>query len=257
MFTDLWMGKFLLSDATSLTYAIADLHGRYDLLTAALEAIETYHRSHSAGAGTIVFLGDYVDRGPQSRQVVEHLILGPEPPWRWICLRGNHEELMLDALCLGVDDDWLANGGAYTLLSYGAGRDDEVDLSVVPADHIEWLSSLPMMHVDRHRIFVHAGVDPDRPLEDQDPSVLTWKRYPPHDWRGHGGRHVVHGHDQAIANPTSRDSRTNLDTVAWRTGRLAVAVFENEQPGGPTDLLEVSRPGVRTGGRARGATEHR
>lgn len=221
------------------TYAIADLHGRFDLLEMAIERIEA-----SADGGKVVFLGDYVDRGPQSRQIIDRLMAGSQRAgWRWICLRGNHEDIMVT--CCGtprlIGSWWIPNGGARTLISYGAKvGDDAIDAAKnVPATHLEWMRALSRMHVDQHRVFVHAGVDPDKPLLLQDDEELGWKLYDDDDDRGHGERHVVHGHHQFEDGPILLAGRTDLDTFAWFTGRLVVGVFDDEKPGGPADLIVV------------------
>ncbi len=147
--------------------------------------------------------------------------------------------------CLELTDAkwWMKHGGDQTLLSYGAPR-GEADLSVVPVSHLDWIAALPLMHVDQHRIFVHAGVDPDLPLERQDREHLVWKRYRDSDERGHGERHVVHGHHPFQDGPLRKRGRTDLDTLAWRTGRLVVGVFDDAIPGGPIDLIEIKREGA-------------
>jgi serine/threonine protein phosphatase 1 len=219
------------------TYAIADLHGRVDLLTAALGAIANY----ATGPHTIICLGDYVDRGPHSRHIIEHLIAGSKVPGQaLICLKGNHEAMMVQC-CRepGKLSWWLGNGGGTTLMSYGQAPGEVADPSVVPEGHLAWLTALPLMHVDAHRIYVHAGVDPLRPLETQGEDELLWRRYAPGDEVGHGTRHVVHGHDPFEAGPLRLAGRTDLDTLAWATGRLVVGVFDDAAPGGPVDLIEV------------------
>jgi serine/threonine protein phosphatase 1 len=95
------------------------------------------------------------------------------------------------------------------------------------------------MHVDTHRVFVHAGVDPRRSLDEQDSEDVIWKIYPDNDDGGHGQRHVVHGHHQHADGPIFKKNRTNLDTFAWYTGRLAIGVFDDATPGGPINILEV------------------
>jgi serine/threonine protein phosphatase 1 len=216
--------------ARDLTFAVADLHGRFDLLAKALEAIDAY----GAGAKTsVVFLGDYIDRGPESCQVIERLRDGPSADAVWIYLKGNHEDMMAQA---GRDPSlmpwWIRNGGVETLASYhGSG--------ISPGDHLAWVENLPCIHVDRHRVFVHAGVDPAVPLSAQNDKVLMMKRYPHGVAEGHGHHHVVHGHHPHEDGPLLYAGRTALDTLAWRTGRLVVGVFDNEVPGGPVDLIEV------------------
>jgi serine/threonine protein phosphatase 1 len=221
-----------------LTFAIADLHGRDDLLAAAFEAIAAHAGAQPA---TIVTLGDYVDRGPQSRQVIERLMRGaPRPQDRLICLKGNHEEIMERTLTEPLDPAWwIGNGGGATLVSYGVHPRAGYLPRSVPQHHLDWIASLPLVHVEPHHIFVHAGVDPDQPLADQGSDILLWKRYQLRDDRGHGDRHVVHGHTPDEHGPLLLGRRTALDTLAWATGRLAVAVFVRDRPGQPVEILDV------------------
>lgn len=220
------------------TYSVADLHGRHDLLLAAIERIE--QSSHSGG--TVVFTGDYVDRGPASRQVVETLMAGPADPsrWTWVCLRGNHEEIMV-AGCAGMLSWWLPNGGGATLISYGAenGGDARAALDLVPAEHLEWMKQLRTMHSDGKRLFVHAGVQSGVPLDEQDTEKNVWMLYPDGAEDGHGDLHVVHGHHQHQDGPMLFSGRSNFDTFAWYTGRLVVGVFDDDRPGGPVSTIEV------------------
>ena len=212
----------------ALTFAIPDLHGRYDLLEGALAAIQA-----RATSGTIVFLGDYVDRGPGAADILERLMAGPPEGWRWVCLKGNHEAMM--ALALRDPerlDWWLENGGDTTINSY-EGRHEAV------ARHLEWIEALLSIHVDAHRVYVHAGVEDAVPLDRQSDNTLLWKRYPGEAVEGHGARHVVHGHDPHPDGPVRLAGRSALDCLAWRTGRLAVGVFDDEKAGGPVEVLDV------------------
>jgi serine/threonine protein phosphatase 1 len=219
----------------SLTYAIADLHGRYDLLLSALEAIQ------KRDPGTIITLGDYIDRGPDSKAIIDQLMAGlNNDPWKLISLAGNHELMMLETIRDGLQPSWwIDNGGGHTLVSYGHPRQGDIDLSVVPKEHLYWIAKLPLMHVDTHRVFVHAGVEPHIALDKQPAQVLTWKLYNHNTDKGHGDRHVVHGHHQHENGPKLYKNRTNLDTLAWYTGRLVVGVFDDDKPGGPVDLIEI------------------
>lgn len=222
------------------TYAIPDLHGRCDLLDLAVDAIE---RRTRGGAATVVLLGDYVNKGPASAQVMERLVAGFDPAWRMVYLKGNHDGFMLDAL---RDPNrlpqWLANGGAATLCSYAPQPDHIPDPAIVPEAHRAFLERLQTIHVDAHRVYVHAGVDPARPLDAQDETTLLTKRYAADDASGHGARHVVHGHNPFRDGPKLLRGRTDLDTLAWQTGRLVIGVFEDERPGGPIELIEVKGP---------------
>lgn len=223
------------------TYAIADLHGRFDLLEAALEAIT----DHAGGApGTVITLGDYVDRGPDSRKIVERLMLGLSDGWHLVCLQGNHEDIMLQTLAGKAHPRWwIANGGGATLLSYGASKGQTASsaFSMVPDDHVAFLEGLPFLFMDEHRIYVHAGVDPTKPLHDQTQHDLQWRLYPNGFAEGHGDFHVVHGHEQFGDGPKLFKGRTDLDTFAWATGRLVIGVFDDDTPGGPVDLIEVQK----------------
>lgn len=216
------------SGVAGLTYVIPDLHGRRDLLDEALARIE----AHRAGSATIVLLGDYVDKGPDSKGVIERL-LGADGV-ALITLKGNHDAMMAWAL---RDPermaDWLKKGGDAALASYGGA-------SHVPAAHRDWLERLALMHIDAHRIYVHAGVDPELPLDRQTETTLMWKRYARGFEGGHGALHVVHGHDNDPNGPLLFEGRSNLDTLAWRTGRLVIGIFDDSTPGGPIDFITVA-----------------
>ena len=215
----------------SLTYVIPDIHGRYDLLSEALADI-TAHADGEAGA--IITIGDYVDKGPQSKEVIDRLLPGVAAHWRFVALKGNHEALMLQALRDPARmAAWMEKGGDEALASYGG------DAAAVPQAHIAWLNQLRLMHVDAHRLYVHAGVDPEIPLDRQSEATLLTKRYPKGFSGGFGALHVVHGHDNSPDGPLLYEGRTNLDTLAWRTGRLTVGVFDDDRPGGPIDFITV------------------
>ena len=170
----------------TLTYVIPDIHGRYDLLSGGLADIAV----HSGGtAGTIVTIGDYVDKGPESRQVIETLLPGVAEDWSLVALKGNHDAMMANAL---RDPSkmalWIEKGGDAALASYGGNP------AAIPQSHLAWLDGLRLMHIDNHRIYVHAGVDPEVPLDQQSETTLLWKRYPKGFPDGFGRFHVVHGH---------------------------------------------------------------
>jgi serine/threonine protein phosphatase 1 len=218
----------------SLTYVIPDIHGRDDLLSDALSGIA----ARSAGeAGRIVTIGDYVDKGPQSREVIDRLSSGVDARWRLVTLKGNHDAMMVEALRDPAKmADWMAKGGDAALASYGGEAAD------VPPAHMAWLDQLVLMHLDAHRLYVHAGVDPEIPLDRQSEATLLWKRYPRGFPEGFGNLHVVHGHDNFPDGPLLYEGRSNLDTQAWRTGRLMVGVFDDDRAGGPVDFIEVRGP---------------
>jgi len=222
----------------SMTYVIPDVHGRYDLLCAGLAEIA----ARAAGkTSVIVTIGDYVDKGPDSRQVIERLLSGVGEGFSLVALKGNHDAMMVDALRDPARmAAWIAKGGDAALASYGG------DPTAVPQTHIDWLDRLRLMHIDAHRLYVHAGVDPVLPLDRQSEETLLWKRYPTGYAGGFANLHVVHGHDNDPEGPLLYEGRTNLDTLAWRTGRLTIGIFDDDRPGGPVDFIPIKgAPGAR------------
>jgi serine/threonine protein phosphatase 1 len=174
-----------------------------------------------------VFLGDYVDRGPDSRSVVDFLIrLQLARPSAVICLMGNHEDMMLKACGdLKSYEHWRRNGGRPTLESYHVQK-----LSDLPPQHLQWLQSLPKFHDDGKRFFVHAGVNPTRSLDDQDDDDLLWIREAFLSSDKSYGRLIVHGHTPTKAwKPEQHENRINLDTGAVYGRALSAAVFDDER----------------------------
>jgi serine/threonine protein phosphatase 1 len=221
----------------SLTYAIPDIHGRIDLLDSAIEKILEHSKGDRA---TIVTLGDYVDRGPSSRRVIERLMGWRSDKLKLVHLKGNHEAMMWE-VCNNLAELswWIKNGGDQTLASYGQSLLENPDPRIVPQAHLQWISDLALMYVDQHRVFVHAAVDPKIPLDQQNEQTLLWKRYPEGFDLGHSDRHVVHGHHADQKAPIVTRGKTNLDGLAWKTGRLVIGVFEDDQPGGASEYLEI------------------
>ena len=221
----------------SKTYAIADLHGRHDLLLSAFDTIRSHTKEQPCN---IVLLGDYVDRGPQSRQIIETLMAPPPDGCNVICLKGNHEAMMVECLTGKARMSWwIGNGGGATLVSYGQKQGEAANPNVVPAKHVKWLDDLPRFHVDDYRTFVHAGVEDGVPLAEHTDEIALWKLYRSNDEGGYFNTHVVHGHHQFENGPIIKTGRTDLDTFSWYTGRLVVGVFDNDVPGGPVEILEV------------------
>ena len=163
------------------TYVMSDIHGRLEPLKSLLAQIPKESK--------IVFLGDYVDRGSQSREVVALVRSLPNA----VCLRGNHE----DMVCAIDPRNWLANGGASTLMSYQNPMTGEVDVDALVHD-IEWFYDLPTTHSDAKRVYVHAGVDPSYDLADQVERMTQWYRYPEGADIGYRGLTVVHGHTPGV-----------------------------------------------------------
>jgi serine/threonine protein phosphatase 1 len=206
-----------------ITYAIGDVHGCLDQLTALLDLC----MRHCAGRPMrLVFLGDYIDRGPDSRGVIDRLrSLQDEMPGAVVCLRGNHEALLLEALETDDEGLWLLNGAVQTLTSYGV-----ADMAALPRDHVDWIAALPFFFDDGRRFFVHAGVNPAIPLESQSEHDMLWIREPFLSDDRDYGRLIVHGHTPLrTARPDLHRNRLNLDTAAVYGGRLTAAVFTGEK----------------------------
>ncbi len=217
-------------------YAIGDIHGRADLLDTLLDKIAT-----DAGAlenVSLVFLGDYVDRGPDSRGVIDRLIALRDAQPSCVFLKGNHEAAMLDFL---HDPEmmlhWFEWGGEETLKSYGISdilaRPPQrlgVDLAAaMPAAHRPFLESLQLTYRIGDYLFVHAGVRPGVAIEDQQEEDLLWIRKRFHNASAHERPDaiVVHGH-QPVKKPQDAGWRINVDTGAVWSGRLTALVLEGE-----------------------------
>jgi serine/threonine protein phosphatase 1 len=207
-----------------MIYAVGDIHGCLNQL----KRLVTRCLQDSKGQpAKFVFVGDYIDRGPDSRGVVEFVMdLQARSQAQVICLSGNHEELALAAVTGGRNEEQgLHNGGDDTLSSYGVTR--AADL---PPAHLLWFDSLATHHDDGRRFFVHAGVHPDRPLEHQDPYDLLWIREPFLSDERDYGRLIVHGHTPLSSGvPDQRRNRLNIDTAAVLGGPLTAAVFDDER----------------------------
>lgn len=220
--------RLAASARPAVVYAIGDVHGCLDELL----QLEQLIRSDAAGVEGekwIVMLGDYIDRGPRSAQVIEHLLGQPTDSFRRFALAGNHEQMLLDFLASPRQAaDWLEYGGWETLASYGIDtRNRTMDATVaamtlearMPRSDLDWLRQLPVSLELPGFVFVHAGLRPGRPLADQDESDLLWIREPFLEGPGAPGVVVVHGHTPET-EPVVRTWRVGIDTAAFATGRL-------------------------------------
>ena len=222
-------------------YAVGDLHGRFDLLEWARGAIAEDLARRPAERTIEIYLGDYVDRGPDSRAVLQ-LLAGGEAPVcdERICLKGNHEDVLLRFL----DDPntlayWRELGGFETLHSYGVMPPHLLTEEAVRQAHaafrarlskaeLRFLEGLALRVELGTYLFVHAGIDPALPLDRQRPHDLMWIREPFLLSRADFGRIVVHGHTPAY-NPERLANRINIDTGAFATGRLTCLVLEGQE----------------------------
>lgn len=231
-------------------YAIGDVHGRFDCLQAMHATIADEIARDRPADWRVIHLGDYVDRGPQSREVIALLadITARDP--RTIALMGNHDEGFLDFLA-GPDASALfcRFGGFDTAASYGVVLDVATPQALVeshralvaamPAAHAGFIRDLPRAVTFGDFFFCHAGIRPGVPLDAQDPHDLIWIRREFLDFSGLHEKVVVHGHtphDQ----PQVMGNRVNVDTMAFDTGRLTALVVDGTEK----RFIEATAPGL-------------
>ena len=216
-------------------YAIGDIHGHVDLLKAAHDRI----RKDGGEGAQVVHVGDLIDRGPDSRGVIDYLMDGQAKGRAWLVIKGNHDRQLPHFLRdphwidprAADPRDWLArdSGAETTLASYGVAdarlRPIEAvhaeALHAVPQAHARWLDGLPLWHLTPRALFVHAGIRPGVDLRAQSEDDMLWLRRPfQDDLRDHGVL-VVHGHTP-VRQPTHYGNRVNIDTGAASGGPLTV-----------------------------------
>lgn len=224
-----------MSPYPSLIAAIGDVHGAAGLLSTLLQGLDTVAASRKATI-EIIFLGDIVDRGPDSRGALDLVLetIATHPNSR--LLIGNHDwwllQFLKDELDRDAVDNWLDQGGAATLDSYGAGSTRDVDairhhILLDRPEHFELLSDAATIAFDGRFAFVHAGIDPNRPIDRQDPHDCLWIRAPFLNHVGRLSHVVVHGHQpQKGGRPVITENRISMDTGAVFTGRLAAVVID-------------------------------
>jgi serine/threonine protein phosphatase 1 len=220
-----------------VVYAVGDVHGQYHLLESLLARIHTDADLQNYDRRVLVFVGDYVDRGPASRLVVERVAAG-FPLFETVALKGNHEQMLLDFIAdSALWEVYRRLGGAETLMSYGVDRDllfspgaapqaiHQAFLAALPETHQDFLRSLSLSYDCGDYHFVHAGVRPGVPLDRQTEADRLWIR-DQFLTAGNvfGGRTIVHGHTPT-REPENLGFRVGIDTGAYMTGRLTAARF--------------------------------
>ena len=219
-------------------YCIGDIHGCLNLLEEVHQKI-TEDAADYSGNKILVYLGDYIDRGKDSRQVVE-CVLGEYPPdFRKVFLLGNHEQVLLEFLSgnnLAIAHDWFMFGGLATLRSYGVevqgipiamqfeGLRSEL-AKKMPMAHQQFFQQLQLNYELGGYFFVHAGVRPKVKLQQQRPEDMLWIREEFIGSDRFHGKIIVHGH-HVTAEPVIQHNRIGLDTGAYSSGKLTCAVFE-------------------------------
>jgi serine/threonine protein phosphatase 1 len=199
------------------TYVFGDIHGMAHHLYKLLGYINT-SQPFDLAPSRFIFLGDYIDRGPMSAQVIAMIRLLQDlmPATSVIALKGNHEDMLLGSIKL--------NQGPTTISSNG-----HMGLEPPPDDVIEWMKNLPTIIEDYLHYYVHAGFDPEKSIKDQRDFDMLWIREPFLQSTKDFGKHVLHGHTPRIGGVEVRENRTNLDTGAVFGGYLTAAEIVNDQ----------------------------
>jgi serine/threonine protein phosphatase 1 len=219
---------------STLTYAIGDVHGRYDLLKPLIEFIQS-DAEQRRQEPRVIFLGDIVDRGPESRNCIELVLLTLSRWPKSKLILGNHDDLFMrvlgtDAPDPAVVDAWRDNGGIPTVYNYDYEADLVMARSAIKLEyehHIELFRNAPLLEVDGLFAFIHAGVRPDYSIHDQARDDSLWIRKPFLDHPGRLSHVIVHGHTVTESRrPFETNNRIALDTGAYATGRLTTLIID-------------------------------
>ena len=235
-----------------LIYAVGDIHGRYDLLKGLLELIlADWQPRAAARRPLLIFCGDYVDRGPQSAEVIEAMVwLQRRGDVQACFLKGNHEQALMRFLDNPTDcAGWLRFGGVETLASYGVPAPPPDDpaacfrardqlLERMPSSHLRFMERLELMLVVGDYAFVHAGVQPGTGLKDQREEDLLWIRQEFLEDEGPFEKVIVHGHSWTDSQPQLHPHRIGIDTGAYATGVLSAVRLDGDDIG----LIQAREP---------------
>ena len=219
-------------------YALGDIHGRADLLKKMFTVIDADLARNPASRPIQVFLGDYVDRGPDSAGTLD-LLIERGRHHETVCLKGNHEAFMLEVLRdPGKLGEWRKFGGLPTLMAYGLqpslnpGAEEQVELiqtlaKRMPGTHLRFLEGLLPSFLCGDFFFVHAGVRPGVPLKEQTEADMLWIRDEFLNSEENFGKFIVHGHTP-VREPDIRPNRINIDTGAYATGNLTLLTIQGD-----------------------------
>lgn len=243
-----------------MLYAVGDIHGRFDLLVDIHRKI-TEHAKQYDEVHTVIFLGDYIDRGPQSKEVLDFLRYDPFKGFKHVYLRGNHEDMFVKSLYGDPDEVifhnnhynivyarnvFLDNGGTTTLKSFGIDNPDVIlfnknKVQDIFIPYTRFFSQLKPYYIANGYLFVHAGIEPGISLENQNQNELYWIRGPFLHSDANHGYLVIHGHTVTTSQgtgtlPDVRPNRINLDTKAYSTGVLTAVCLDEAHEAEPVFL---------------------
>ncbi len=220
----------------SKLFAVGDIHGHYSELKQLMELLLAEGKLQPA-SDTLVFLGDYVDSGPATRQVVDQLMSWEEQFPHWVFLKGNHEDMMLDALVYhsrkyGFYGMWWGQGGKETARSYLPEDTTEYDRALMQPNefihthHLEWLNTRPLTHQQDGYLFVHAGFAPRIGLEGQTENDMLWirEKFVNSNW-DFDGKRVVFGHTP-VEQPLVMPNKIGIDTVFHTFGKITAVELD-------------------------------
>lgn len=225
--------RLVINEPNSIFYCIGDIHGCIDLYLAAEQKIiqDATHNTNPHNNKIIILLGDLIDRGLHSARVIDTMTHPPPQGFKRICLRGNHEDLMLSFIKKPKRNHlWLYNGGLETLASYGIYLDahyaprsfrnytKRLIETNIPQNHIDFMKTMPLMIETQNYVFAHAGINPLLPLDAQNEHDLLWGPFAIND-HIHIEKTIVHGH-VITTQPKITKTAISIDTGAYRSGKL-------------------------------------
>jgi serine/threonine protein phosphatase 1 len=226
-----------------IVYCIGDIHGCNDKLQMLLDKIYLDMKFYPGSMFELVFIGDYIDRGPDSSGVINTILSLMETDTfsKVVTIRGNHEQMLLDALDgdFSAYRDFISNGGKETLQSYGNVDSNKLSFSMIPEDHINFFRNTKLYYQIDNLVCVHAGVDPTIPLEEQSEHTLVWSRkFNVYNGLYTDGKYVVHGHTP-VPGPHRLTAQVNIDTGAVFGGKLTACVINTTGTFGNCRIIQT------------------
>ena len=216
-------------------YCIPDIHGEWGLLNEALQFIY----EQNPNGGKIIFLGDYIDRGPENLKVLD-TVMNPPSDWEFVCLKGNHESMFVNAYM--NHDRFYDMPTAIEISGVIEPKMYHEVHSGIRSEIVSWMDGLPIFHIEDSNVFAHAFYDDNLSPENQVEHVCLWERLSDSErfWNDNQGLYLTHGHTPRKHGPVQAQNRTNLDAGAVFYGRLVIAEYQKNIQG-PTQFHEFCK----------------